>query len=575
MNPYTLLAIPAAVAKLVFALFELVSGDAPEFERLLSKVQTSKVQTMKLKTLLAILLAIIVIHSVFGHGAAADDARRIAAQRQRRIIFNNDGDDAWLTDAPATPEGFLSVRMDHIGDCGIDTVFYCTTQGINIFTQDSALTEVFLADYGSFANNRMAKLVEQGTDPVELAIQACRKHGIEIIWTMRMNDIHDNWTAAFFSQWKNEHPQFLMGTAADRSKYSDSDPRNVYSFADFAHREVRDLTVEVIKDVLERYDVDGIDLDFLRHTCFFKETRLFEPVTPEHLDMLTDMVAQIRTAVLTASKKKGKPILLTARVFPTLALNRHFGFDVERWVTSGHVDFIAVGGGYDPFTMPAKDMIDRGHAWGIPVYLCTSASGMVQRGVSHSDLSGGSTVAWRATAANAWNAGADGIMTFNLFPQLPGSDATKNARAAWTEMCDPQALVGKDKLYCIENLDHARTLGYMLRSVPWEGRLPVAVAKGESVDRHLPVADDIPALANRIKRLRLRICLTGLAADDQVAVSINGTALAAKPEKPLWLAADVPPAAMKQGKNDVTIGFVSGTAESLEMRSVELTVDYK
>ena len=88
---------------------------------------------MKLKSLLAILIAIIVIHSVFGHGAAADDAQRIAAQRQRRIIFNNDGDDAWLTDAPANPEGFLSVRMDHIGDCGVDTVFYCTPQEINVF----------------------------------------------------------------------------------------------------------------------------------------------------------------------------------------------------------------------------------------------------------------------------------------------------------------------------------------------------------------------------------------------------------------------------------------------------------
>ena len=37
---------------------------------------------MKLKTLLAILMAIIVIHGVFGHGAEA--ARCIAAHRQRR-----------------------------------------------------------------------------------------------------------------------------------------------------------------------------------------------------------------------------------------------------------------------------------------------------------------------------------------------------------------------------------------------------------------------------------------------------------------------------------------------------------
>ena len=41
--------------------------------------------------------------------------REQAKHRKRRIIFNNDGDDAFLTGMPATPEGFLSVRMDHIG----------------------------------------------------------------------------------------------------------------------------------------------------------------------------------------------------------------------------------------------------------------------------------------------------------------------------------------------------------------------------------------------------------------------------------------------------------------------------
>ena len=530
---------------------------------------------MRMRWTMIMLGALMALDAWHVRDGCADEARKAAANRQRRIIFNNDGDDAWLTSAPATPEGFLSVRMDHIGDCGVDSVFYCTTQGINIFTQDSPLTEVFLANSESFANNRMAELIEKGTDPVRLSVQACRKRGIEIIWTMRMNDIHDNWTAAFFSQWKKDHPEFLMGTSADKSRYPSSDPRTVYSFADFAHPEVRDLTVSVVEDVLDRYDIDGIDMDFLRHTCYFKETRLHQPVTAEHLDMLTDMVAKIRAAVLTASKRKGKPILLTARVFPTLALNRRFGFDVEQWATKEYVDFIAVGGGYDPFSMPAKDMIDRGHAWGIPVYLCTSASGMVQRGVKHSELSGGSTEAWRATAANAWYAGADGIMTFNLFPQLPDSDATRNARLAWAEMSDPQALVGKDKLYCIENLDYSRTLGYMLRSVPWEGRLPVRVAKGESVDRNLSVADDLPTLADRLRTLWLRICLSGLKVEDQVAVSINGTSLAVQPEKPLWLAADVPPAAMAQGANTLTVHYNSGTADSLTMQSVELKVQYK
>jgi len=522
-----------------------------------------------------IVLGAMVVLGAWGVQAGrADELRKAAANRERRIIFNNDGDDAWLTGAPATPNGFLSVRMDHVGDCSVDCIFYCTTQGINIFTHDSELTEVFRATSGSFQNNRMDALIQHGTDPLKLVIEACRKRGIEIIWTIRMNDIHDNWTPELFSQWKKDHPQCLMGTPADLKQYPESDPRNVYSFADFAYPEVRDLTVLIVEDVLNRYDVDGIDMDFLRHVCYFKETRLHEPVTPEHLDMLTDMVARVRAAVLAASKKKGKPILLSARGLPTLELNRRFGFDVEQWGKNEYVDFIAVGGGYAPFTMPARDMIRRGHEWGIPVYLCLSGSGMIQRGVKHSDLSGGNTEAWRGAAANAWRAGADGLMTFNLFPKFPGSDATRDARSAWAEMNDPAALVGKDKLYCVENLDHARTFGYMMRAVPWAECLPITVAKGEAVRRNLPVADNIPVLADQINALRLRICLAGLRADDQLTVSINGHPVTATPEKPLWLVADIPAQAMKQGANTLTVRYRAGTADALTIQSVELKVDY-
>lgn len=506
---------------------------------------------------------------------AMSEARAAAAHRQRRIIFNNDGDDAWLTTAPKTPEGFLSVRMDHVGDCGVDSVFYCTTQSINLFTQDSPVTEIFTATSSSFANNRVAALIEQGTDPVKLAVQACRKNGIEIIWTMRMNDIHDNWTSEFFSEWKKQHPELLVGTPQDRQKYPDSDGRNVYTYADFAHTEVRDLMVVIFRDVLARYDLDGVDMDFLRHTCYFKETRLHQPVTREHMDMLTDMVADIRREVLEASRRRGRPLLLSARVFPTLALNRRFGFDVERWMKDDLVDFVAVGGGYDPFTMPVSDMIERGHAANMPVYVCLSSSGMIQRGVSDSELSGGSVPAWRAAAANAWHAGADGIMTFNLFPSLPDTNATRTARTQWREMSDPGALAGKTKLYAVEHLDHSRTLGYMLRSVPWEGRLPVPVPRGKTVVRRLPVADDVQALRNQLETLRLRLALGGLKAGYKLTVTVNGRTVPAAPEKPAWLAADLDPDCLRQGDNAIAVTYEAGEAAALKLQSVELKIAYR
>lgn len=256
----------------------------------------------------------------------------------------------------------------------MDSIFYCTTQSFNSFTHDSKLTEAFSLRGGFAPNNRMQDLLQAGTDP--LAVEACRTQKIEIVWTLRMNDIHDCYTPELLSQWKRDNPQFLVGDSSDAKRYAPDDGRTVWTFVDFTHPQVRDQVVKIIQDVVNRYALDEIDLDFMRHTCYFKETRLYQPVTPEHLGMLTDMVGKISNVVHEASRKKGKPVLLSVRVFPTLELNRRSGFDVQRWVKAGYVDFVAVGGSYDPLTMPARDMIDRGHKWVIPVYVCLSASGM-------------------------------------------------------------------------------------------------------------------------------------------------------------------------------------------------------
>ena len=93
----------------------------------------------------------------------------------------------------------------------------------------------------------------------------------------------------------------------------------------------------------------------------------------------------------------------------------------------------------------------------------------------------------------------------------------------------------------------------------------------------LPVGDDIPGLEQRIASLNLRIFLAGLEADEsaEVSVKVNGTDVAVTPEKESWLAGEVPPAAMKHGDNTVSVAFESGSAQSLQLASVELAVKYK
>ena len=503
-----------------------------------------------------------------------DELVELHAGRQRRVIFNNDGDEAWFTDAPATAEGFLSVRMDHIGHCGIDSVFFCNTHSFNLFTHNSEITEVFTDQTGQFQNNRTAALIEQGTDTLKLAIEACRKRDIEIFWSLRMNDIHDSWTPQLVSKWKKDNPSMLMGLPYDAHLFPVSDPRSFWSFVDFSHKKVRDQIVAIVKDVLARYDVDGIDLDFLRHTCYFKETRLHQPVTFEHRAMLTDMVKQIHREVVMARRRKGKSILLSARVLPSLSLNHRFGFEIEKWIDAGYLNLIVVGGGYDPFTMPSKQIIELSHRSGIPVYPCLSASGMYQRGVEGTDLHPHNIQAWRGAAANAWHSGADGIVTFNLYPKLPEAFPTNHSRAVWADISKPHKLIDQDKLYCIENLVDSRKVGHMMRSVPWEDRLPATVERGKTIMRILPVADDLSKLHDRVKTLRLRVCLDGGKGGEIVTIAVNGEEVPSVAENHGWLVATLLPSTMKQGENHVAVQYKQGSADKLTITSIELTIQY-
>ena len=75
--------------------------------------------------LVAVLCGLVVGQALVTDLARGDDVRKAAAERTRRVIFNDDGDDAWGGNPSAPPkEGFLAVRMDHVGDCGVDTACF-------------------------------------------------------------------------------------------------------------------------------------------------------------------------------------------------------------------------------------------------------------------------------------------------------------------------------------------------------------------------------------------------------------------------------------------------------------------
>jgi hypothetical protein len=522
-------------------------------------------------------------NSLLGIASVAASSRGIGAQqaptdreglarRKRRIIFNDDGDDVWHPSA-STPEGFVRVRLAHMLGTQADTLFYCTTQSFNYFTHNTKVGEIFLNTEGAFSNNNMQRLLDQGTDPLKLAVEFAHAGGIEAVWTLRMNDIHDAFTPQLWPQWKTNHPDALLGKAEDWGANPPGSQARWWAGVNFNRQDVRRRTVELIEEVARNYDVDGIDLDWLRHPIHFPETVVGKPVKPEAIDLLTTLVRDVRAMIARVERERGRTILLATRVPATLEQGRYIGTDVETWLKEGLVDFVTVGGGYVPFSVPTAEIAGVCRRYGVPVYPCISASGMTRRApFGKGQLYG--IEGWRATAANAFAQGADGISLFNLFPS-PGNAAHNDlVRRAFSELGDPATLAGKDKLFVLDNEAHMATHGYVNHIVPYSQCLPKLLESGKPTTVTVPVSDVPPAGKGAI-RLRIQ-----LESESAVAVKLNGhpVDLERSPELEerfgmAWLAGLVPQKALRQGANQVAVQ-VSEAGAAVQLTGVEVLVQY-
>ncbi|MDP7399669.1 MAG: hypothetical protein QF541_22575, partial [Lentisphaeria bacterium] len=114
--------------------------------------------------------------------------RREAAHRRRRIIFNCDAGDTDSRELKvADPEEFLKSRKTGLVGSSVDSIFYCTDIGFSNYSHNSTVSSV------AYSHNPVLKeFIDQGTDPLQMTVEFCRKNDIEIFWSFRTNDPHDS-----------------------------------------------------------------------------------------------------------------------------------------------------------------------------------------------------------------------------------------------------------------------------------------------------------------------------------------------------------------------------------------------
>jgi len=175
------------------------------------------------------------------------------------------------------------------------------------------------------------QLDHDGIDVYAHWIGRCREKGISPWLSMRMNDIHnvDDEKAYIHSEfWRSR-----------------LDLRRVpYRFVewqdrafDYGKEEVRTYHMALIRELGERYDFDGLELDWMRFGFHFRPGH-----EAEGARLLTEFTTEVRRLLDEWEKRCGHKIQLGARVpsRPQTALG--LGMDAITWARRGLIDMLVV-----------------------------------------------------------------------------------------------------------------------------------------------------------------------------------------------------------------------------------------
>lgn len=185
--------------------------------------------------------------------------------------------------------------------------------------------------------NRYLDLAEAGVDWVAEMSAHCRRRGISPWISIRMNDMHgaNSWEGSFMNCDLQKDPRFRL---SGREVNPRDGINRMLQPLNYAHPEVRDYMLLQIRELVEEYDFEGLELDWLR--CpFCCET----PATPENRATMLQWIREIRKLTQARSEKTGKPYPLGLRIPCRLGLLKEIGLDVKAMADAGLIDFVGCG----------------------------------------------------------------------------------------------------------------------------------------------------------------------------------------------------------------------------------------
>ena len=275
---------------------------------------------------------LLLVLSLFGACGCPHDRNGGNGQRSDAIVaVNEDNDHYFCThDESEMTVSALEAYVDRMATGKVTHFFMCPSGQRTSY--DSKIWEpIWTAlDEPGGANLRWgvrAKLLrDRGIDPYAVWIRRCRQRGISPWLSPRMNDAHNA-----TQEWPLRNTTFWR-TRTDLHCATNAFGRGVFNFA---NQEVRDYTFALVKELLDRYDVDGLELDFMRFDRYFPER---DATNCTHF--LDAFVKRVKAAVDVKARECGRRIQLGVRVPTTPRGALALGMDVGKWAREGWVNMV-------------------------------------------------------------------------------------------------------------------------------------------------------------------------------------------------------------------------------------------
>ena len=488
--------------------------------------------------------------------------------KDRRMLLNDDG---WIVgdaEPPMTAEVLREKMVAVYDGTPVDAILW-SVGGHEVFDFETEVGERFGEGYEGFDDPRHEKkrenlqnLIEESGGPLTALARLYHEAGIDLFASVRMNEHYDIDPASpRYGRLRREHPELLIGRQGEELAQSSLE-WGIRTGLNYTFPEVRGFMTRIVFELFEKFDVDGVELDFMRHPAFF---RIEEAYANRYL--MTDMVKRIRERMKEVAAEKGRPLELGVRVPPTLADCKRIGIDVAEWMAEGLVDIVVAGGGFMPFDMPIQEFVEvaRGaycRVYGCLEYLRPTQDDEVVRGV----------------ASRYWSAGVDGLYFMNYHSRDAGWK-----RRMLNQVAYPAALGRLDKRYELDHSTRLATkaqLGLSFRNAIPAAQLPVRLEEtltGRGAVLRLGIPDDPGTAEKTVLTLRLE----NASPEDKFELSVNRVPVAWEPgrvtqtDEHLQLDVDSPP--LKRGDNELEVRLVErigNRAGAVHLKDVEATIRY-